>query len=313
MKILIIDLPEPLLIVGLEELGHELTDGSIWSPDTILKEIGAYHGIILRSRISVDEKLLAAAVNLKFIAREGAGVEHIDMSAAERLRIPVLTANEGNRDAVAEHAIGMLLSLMNNINKADAEVRNGLWKREANRGIELHEKKVAIIGYGNMGTAMAEKLSGFGCSVYYYDKFPVKNTKSFAHKMTMEKIYDQADIVSLHLPLTMETTGLVNDEYLNKFTKNIILVNTSRGKIVNTDDLVKNMKSGKVIGACLDVLAYENQSFTALTIPENRESYDYLMGSNRVILTPHIAGWSHESKKKIAIVLLEKIKAITKE
>jgi D-3-phosphoglycerate dehydrogenase len=309
-KILLIDTAQPLFIEGILTLGYDYKDASMWDLNWILEEVNQYDGIVLRSRISLDKAFFEKATNLKFIAREGAGIEHIDVEEAKKRNIKVLTANEGNRDAVGEHAIGMLLCLMNNINKADQEVRNGIWNRESNRGIELQGKNVGIIGYGNMGNAFACKLMGFDCNVYVYDKYKRLYSRKYIWNSTMKDLFKNTDILSLHIPLTEETNHLVNDRFINKFEKNIIIINTSRGKIVNTKDLVKNIKTGKVIGACLDVLEYENQSFNAIESIEDKESYEYLMGSDKVILTPHIAGWTHESKQKIAKVLVEKIAAL---
>jgi len=309
-KILLIDTTQPFVIEGLESLGYEITDATEWDLTQISEEIRKYTGIVLRSRISLDKTLFRKATSLKFIAREGAGVEHIDMDEARKRNIPILTANEGNRDAVGEHAVGMLLCLMHNISKADREVRQGVWKREENRGMELNGKKVGIIGYGNMGRAIAYKLKGFGCKMIAYDKYKINYADKFMKEEDMDSLYRNVDVVSINIPLTEESTYLVNDEFINKFKKNIIIINTSRGKIVNTKDLVKNLKSGKVIGACLDVLEYENQSFNTLENMEDRETYEYLISSDKVVLTPHIAGWTDESKQKVAQVLLEKITSL---
>ena len=309
-QILLIDTPQPSFTQGLQALGYQITDATTWNLDEILTQIHNYQGIILRSRITLDKNFFHHATNLKFIAREGAGTEHIDLHEASLRNIPVLTANEGNRDAVGEHTIGMLLSLLNNLNRADLQVRQGIWIREPNRGIELQGKTVGIIGYGNMGTSLAVKLKGFDCKVIVYDKYKTIFPDNNATPTDLATLFTETDILSLHIPLTDETKGMINNEFINKFKKNIIIINTSRGKIVNTNDLVKNIQSGKVIGACLDVLEYEAQSFNALEIPEDPTTYAYLMASNKVILTPHIAGWTHESKQKIADVLLRKIAAL---
>ena len=237
-------------------------------------------------------------------------MENIDVVYAESKGIKCLCAPEGNKDAVAEQTIGMLLSLFNNLNRADKEVREGKWIREGNRGVELMGKTVGIIGYGNMGGAFAERLKGFGVNVLVYDKYKNNFGNDFIKETTLEDIFKNADILSLHTPLTDETHSLINDAFINQFSKNIFIINTARGKCMNTSDLVKNLKSGKVLGACLDVLEYEMVSFEALNTNELPEAFQYLIKSDNVLLSPHIAGWTHESNEKIARILAEKIIAL---
>jgi D-3-phosphoglycerate dehydrogenase len=269
-----------------------------------------YDGAVIRSRFILNKELLGYAPKLKFIARAGAGMENIDVAYAESKGIACINSPEGNRDAVGEHAIGMLLSLLNNLNKADKEVREGKWIREGNRGIELDGKTVGLIGYGNTGSAFAKKLSGFDCHVIAYDKYKTNFSDSFVKEVMMKDIFSETDILSLHIPLTGETEYLVNDLFINSFKKTILLINTSRGRCVKTDDLVKNMKSGKVAGACLDVNEYEETSFEKSQAEiQKTEAWEYLRHSDKVILTPHIAGWTVESNEKMARVLFEKIKA----
>jgi D-3-phosphoglycerate dehydrogenase len=271
--------------------------------------IGDYFGAVIRSKITFDVEMLEAATQLKFIARVGAGMESIDVNYALAQGIECFNSPEGNRDAVAEHALGMLLSLLNHLNRADHEVRSGLWKREANRGIEIKGKTVGIIGYGNMGDAFAQRLKGFGCSVIAYDKYKTGFSTDFATECDMERIFIESDILSLHLPLTYETRYLVNENYISHFRKNIWLINTSRGPVVNTADLVSALKNGKVSGAALDVLEFEKTSFEAMDAETFPEPLKQLIEMENVILSPHIAGWTVESKYKLAKVLADKIRA----
>jgi D-3-phosphoglycerate dehydrogenase len=276
----------------------------------IMEELHNYEGIVIRSRFKLDKEILDKGTNLKFIARAGAGMENIDVAYAESKGIKCLHAPEGNRDAVGEHAIGMLLALLNNLSRADKEVRNGIWIREGNRGTEIQGKTIGIIGYGNMGSAFAQRLKGFGVTVLAYDKYKKNFSDEYAKEATLEELFEKADIVSLHLPLTEETHYIANNNFFKKFKKNIYLINTARGKNVKTDDLVENIKSGKVLGACLDVLEYESVSFEALDPNKMPEPFKYLIQSDKVILTPHIAGWTFESHEKIAETLVRKIKAL---
>jgi D-3-phosphoglycerate dehydrogenase len=312
MKILFIDTVHPILQTLLEKENHVCVDGSKFSREEIQNNISEYNGIIIRSRFILDESFLVNATHLKFIARAGAGMENIDVKYAESKKIVCINSPEGNRDAVGEQAIGMLLSLFNNINKADKEVREGKWIREGNRGVELKGKTVGIIGYGNTGSAFAKKLSGFECRVIAFDNSPSLTLpfgKGNARLTNMQEIFEQTDILSLHVPLTSETEFLVNDDYINRFAKNIYIINTARGRCLKINDLVKNLKSGKVLGACLDVNEYEDTSFEKSEIENKKsESWNYLVNSERVILTPHIAGWTFESNEKLSRVLFEKIK-----
>ncbi len=310
MKIIFIDTAHPVLQKLLEEHKHTCIDGSKKLREEILKNIHSFDGIIIRSRIRIDKEMLDAATNLKFIARAGAGMESIDVRYAESKGIVCLNSPEGSSDAVGEHTIALLLSLFNNLNKADREVRIGKWIREDNRGTEIHGKTIGILGYGNMGSSFAKKLSGFDCHVIAYDKYRDNFSDKYAKEVSLEKIFEEADVLSLHVPLTSETEFMVNDDFLRRFKKNIYLINVARGKVLRTDDLVKNMKSGKVLGACLDVNEYEDSSFEKSEIAEIQDSWNYLLHSDRTILSPHIAGWTHESDEKISSVLFEKIRKI---
>lgn len=271
------------------------------------QEISKYEGIVINSRFVIGKELIDKAIQLKFLARIGAGMESIDTEYLEKKGIRWFNSPEGNRQAVGEHTLGMLLNLLNKINIADRQERQGQWIREANRGTEISEKIVAIIGYGNMGSAFARCLHGFDANVIAYDKYKKDYSDDFVCEKTLEEVFEYADIVSMHVPLTDETHNMVNDAYINSFKKNIYLINTSRGKVLNTEDLVKNMKSGKVTGAALDVLEYESSSFEKIGLKNFPEPMQYLVNADNVILTPHIAGWSVESNLKHAQVLVEKI------
>lgn len=273
-----------------------------------------FEGIVLRSRILIDRDLLDLAVNLKFIARAGAGMESIDVEAAKERKVLCLNAPEGNRNAVAEHAMGMLLALNNNLIRADREVRRGLWKREENRGRELKGKTVGLIGFGNTGQAFAKKLSGFECKVIAFDKYRTGFGSDLVKEVKLEEIFHESDILSLHIPLTLETEYMINEEFIARFKKNFLIINTSRGRCLDTNALVKAMNSGKIQGACLDVLEFEDPSFEKVGSSDQdfrkSESWNFLLASDRVVLSPHIAGWTFESHEKISAVLFEKIKAL---
>ena len=302
MKILFIDTVHPLLKQELEKENHICDTAYNKSKTEIQQIISNYQGIIIRSRFKIDKQFIDCGINLKFIARAGSGLENIDVDYAESKNIHCYNAAEGNRQAVAEHTLGMLLSLFNNLSRADQEVRNGVWEREENRGIELAGKTVAIIGYGNNGSAFAEVLKGFNVKILAYDKY----LKDYSYKSTMKTIYKEANIVSLHIPLTEETSYLVDDNFINSFKKNIYLINTARGKCTNTKHLVAALENGKIKGACLDVLEYEKTSFENLSQEGFSNDMQYLINSKNIILSPHIAGWTMESNVKIAEVLLNK-------
>lgn len=308
-KILFVDDTHPVLKEELTAMGFICDDFSGTSAEDCRKVIGGYFGAVIRSKITFDAFMLAAATQLKFIARVGAGMESIDVEYAQNQGIVCFNSPEGNRDAVAEHALGMLLSLLNKLNKADAEVRKGIWRREANRGIEIKGKTIGIIGYGNMGEAFAQRLQGFGCRVLAYDKYKTGFGNEFVTECDQETIFAETDILSLHVPLTAETRYLINTDYLDRFQKNIWLINTSRGPVVNTAALVKALESGKVAGAALDVLEYEKTSFEAMDAEAFPEPLKQLVNFENVILSPHIAGWTIESKYKLAKVLADKIRA----
>jgi D-3-phosphoglycerate dehydrogenase len=306
-KILLLDTNHEALEKGLQEAGFQCDYFPELTYKKLLHIIPDYSGIIVRSRFHLDKTLLSKADNISFIGRVGAGMEGIDVEYAEANNIRCFNAPEGNRNAVGEHALGMLLVLANRLRIVDREVRNGIWLREENRGFELEGKTVGIIGYGNTGGAFARKLSGFDCSVLAYDKYKSGFSDEYVEESDMDQIFREADVLSLHIPLTEETHYLVDLSYLDKFHKNIILINTSRGKCVNTDELVAALGSGKVKGAALDVLEYESLTFEHLDDADLPESFRYLAASDKVVLSPHIAGWTHESKLKLARTILKKV------
>lgn len=307
MKILHLDNNHPLLLKMLKDAGFKNEENYTISKAGTEEIISEYDGIVIRSRFNIDKQFLDAAKNLKFIARVGAGLESIDIDYAVKLGVKLIAAPEGNRNAVGEHSLGMLLSLFNNLNKADREVKNGLWNREANRGIELDGKTVGIIGYGNMGKAFSRKLSGFACEVLCYDiKENVGDDN--AKQVSLKELQQQADVLSLHTPWTPLTDKMIDAEFIDSFSKPFWLINTARGKSVVTEDLVSALKSGKVLGAGLDVLEFEKLSFETLFDSDNLpDSLKELFAMNNVILSPHIAGWTVESKEKLATVIAEKI------
>lgn len=311
MKILLLDSNHPLITEQLLAKGFILEEDFTSSYDEVLQKINQYDGIIIRSRIPLDKNFLENAQNLKFIARVGAGMENIDLETAKNLGISLINSPEGNRDAVAEHVLAMLLILMNRLFIASEEVKNGIWKREENRGDELLGKTFGIIGYGNVGKATAKRLSGFGVEVIFYDILPNLEDE-FAKQVSLQELQERADILSLHIPLDASTKYLVDENFISKMKKNFYLVNTARGKNVKTSALVDALKSGKVKAAALDVLEYEKSSFENLDIStslstRNKEDLQFLLESNQVIVTPHIAGWTHQSKEKLAQFIVDKI------
>ncbi len=310
MKVLHLDTNHPLIIEQFSALGIQNDEDYTSTKEEILKKIQDYHGIIIRSRFSLDEAFLAKATNLKFIGRLGAGLENIDTQYAKSRGIFLAAAPEGNRNAVGEHALGMILSLFNKLHIADREVRSGKWDREGNRGYELEGKVVGIIGYGNMGKAFAKKLQGFDVAeVICYDiQGGVEDDN--ARQVGIMELHQRADVISLHVPQTEATIGMINSEFIEKFHNSFWLINTARGKCVVTEDLVAALKSKKILGVGLDVLEYEKTSFEQL-FSENElpNAFQYLIEAENVILSPHVAGWTVESKVKLAQTVVDKIKA----
>jgi len=310
MKILLLDKNHPLIAEQLSEKGFVLEEDFSSSYEQVLEKIHLYEGIIIRSRIPLDAHFLEKAKNLKFIARVGAGMENIDTAKAQELGIKLINSPEGNKDAVAEHVIGTLLVLMNRLFISSNEVKKGIWLREENRGEEILGKTFGIIGYGNMGKAVAKRLSGFGCKTIFYDIKP-NLSDEFATQVSLQELQENADILSLHTPLTEDTLYMIDEEFISKMKKNFYFINTARGKNLKTSALVNALKSGKIKGACLDVLEYEKTSFENLET--KNEDLEYLLNSEKAIITPHIAGWTHESKIKLAQVIVDKILAFTAE
>lgn len=306
-KILIVDDLHENIFPMLSDMGFEVN----YQPDIkrpeILAIIGNYEGLIIRSKTKVDADFLVHCGKLEFIGRAGAGLDLIDLSITDQLNIKVFAANEGNSDAVAEHTLGMILMLFNKLNWADAEIRQRIWEREKNRGIELKGMTVGIIGFGNMGMALAQRLMGFDVKILTYDKIEKKEYEygSYSEKATMEEIFEKTDLLSIHVSLTDETRMMVNDDFIQKFKKNIFIVNTSRGEVASVKSILQGLQSGKIRGACLDVL--ENEKLSKLT-SEQEDVYSQLFKMKNVILTPHIAGWTVESYRKINEVLVSKIR-----
>lgn len=305
MKVLIVDEMHESIVQMPQELGLEVDYFPNILPEEVLEKVSNYEGLIIRSKFVIDENFLKHASKLKFIGRAGAGLDLIDINACQKRGIEIFAANEGNRIAVAEHLIGMLLCLFNNIEKAHQEIKAGKWIREENRGEELFGKTVGIIGYGNNGEAFATRMVAFGCKVLAFDKFRYGFGNQFVEEATMDQIYREADIVSLHIPLSDETNNFVDLEFFNRFAKSIYFCNTARGELVILSALVFALKSGKVKGACLDVL--ENEKIANLNSLQKLD-FDYLINQNNVLLTPHIAGWTFESYNRINMVLKDKIR-----
>ena len=308
LKILHIDSNHPLLMEQLQELGFINHEDFNSSKEEIEAKIQDYQGIIIRSRFKIDKTFIDKASNLQFIARVGAGLESIDCEYALSKNIQLIAAPEGNRNAVAEHTLGMILSLFNNLSLADSEIKSGHWNRENNRGHELDGKTVGIIGYGNMGKCFAKKLRGFDVEVLCYD-IQENVGDSNARQVSLEELQQKTDVLSLHIPWTPETDKMVGANFINAFAKSFWIINTSRGKNIVTSDLVAAMQSGKILGAGLDVLEYEKRSFETLFQDKKPpEVFQYLLNAKNTILTPHIAGWTFESHERLAQVIVDKIK-----
>lgn len=307
MIVLFADSTHPSLPELFIKAGFDVHENKCSNREECLAIIDQYDGIIIRSKFIIDKPFLEKATNLKFIGRVGAGMENIDLEAAEAKGVKCFNSPEGNRDAVGEQALGMLLALQNNLIKANSEVRNGIWRREENRGVEMKGKTLGIIGFGNMGSTFAKKLQGMEMHILAYDKYKTNYAPDYVKETTLKEIFAESDILSLHIPLTDETYFMVNDDFLSRFAKPIVVINTARGKVLKTSALVNAMKTGSVTGACLDVLEYEATSFENLFLEKLPEPFEYLKNSDRVILSPHIAGWTHESNVKLSSMLAEKI------
>ena len=308
MNILIADNTHPILAEKLQQAGHHVVVDATLDYTSLLTIVANFDALVVRSKVSLDRHFLSHASHLRCIGRVGAGMETIDVEYAQQLGICCLNSPEGNRDAVGEHSIALLLGLFDHIAQADAEVRQGLWQREANRGLEVKGKTVGIIGFGNMGAAFAQRLQGFECTLIAYDKYkPQGYTPQYVQECSLEQLQEQADVISLHVPLTPETHHMVDADFINRFRRPFYLVNTSRGAVVHTAHLIKALQQEKVLGAAFDVLEYEDMSRDGLSINQLPPDFQYLLQSPRTLLTPHVAGWTMESKYKLASVLADKI------
>lgn len=306
MRVLITDNTHPILKETLESAGHQVTVDSGVSYESLLSHIQEYDALVVRSKIVIDRNFLDHARHLKCIGRVGAGMETIDVDYAESLGIRCLNSPEGNRDAVGEHALGLLLTLFNHLARADSQVRQGIWHREENRGLEIKGKTVGIIGFGNMGAAFAQRLQGFECEIIAYDKYkPHGYAPAYVQEVTLEELQARAEVVSLHVPLTGETHHMVNRRFIQQFSHDLYLINTSRGPVVKTEDLAQAVKEGRVKGAALDVLEYEDMSKDGLDT--SHPDLQYLLTCPNTVFSPHVGGWTVESKYKLAKVLADKM------
>lgn len=309
MKVLFIDTVHPFLQEKLTEAGYHCVDGTQWSADEIDNAIGDFQGIVIRSRVQLDKIRLQKATNLQFIGRAGSGMENIDVTYCESKGIKCYNAPEANCNAVAEHCMGMILSLFNRLHLADLEVRNGVWDRHGNRGLELGHRTVGIIGYGFNGTATAKAMAGLGTKILAYDKYKKVTSEGNIYESNWEEIKREADVISFHVPYNEETHYYFNDVLVASMQRPFYLINTSRGAVVDTAALVRGLESGKVLGACLDVLEYEKSSFKTLHASSENVELNYLTNSDKVLLSPHVAGWTQESLYLLSEVLAKKILA----
>ena len=307
MKVAILDNVHPLFEKTFIDWGWKVEIASKWTLQDFQKNILNCDGIVIRSRIKLDKYNLSFAKNLKFIARPGSGLENIDLEYCKIKKIDVFRSPEGNRDALAEHVMGMVLMLNNHLVRANTQVRESIWNRESNRGTELMGKTFAIIGYGFMGEALAKRLSGFGVNVIAFDKYKKDFSSSYVREVSLDEIFQSADYLSLHTPLSYDTIGLVDKEFIANFKKPFVFINSARGKSVILKDLVDSLINGKVSGACLDVLELESSSFENVDVNSNK-AFKSLKKMDNVIFSPHIAGWTHEAKYKMADFLIKKIK-----
>lgn len=313
MQVLLIDDIHPVLIEMLEKENISIAYHPEYNREDIIKNISLYDGIIVRSKIKIDKQIIDLGSKLKFIARSGAGMDSIDVEYAQQKNILCINSPEGNRDAVGEHTLGLLLALFDKITKSDKQVRQGLWLREANRGLEVKEKTIGIIGYGNMGKEFAKRLCGFDCKVLAYDKYKTDYSDQYAKQSTLEELKKECDILSLHVPLTEETKYMVDKEFINSFNKPFFLLNTSRGKVVKLSDLIFALENNKVLGAGLDVLEYENFSNEMSFDNKAKEELSKLFVMENTVLTPHVAGWTKESYYKLSYFLAKKIISYVKK
>ena len=305
--VLVTDKTHPILCEKLQAAGYHCDVQADLSYNELLAIVNNYDALVVRSKVEIDRNFLDNTHSLKCIGRVGAGMETIDVNYAEQKGIKCLNSPEGNRDAVGEHALGMLLTLFNNMLRANNEIRSGLWKREANRGLEIKGKTIGIIGFGNMGSSFAKRLRGFECNIISYDKYKKNYAPDYVEEVSLEELFNRADVVSFHVPLTDETHYMADAAFFNSFAKPIYLINTARGAVVKTVDLVSAMQMGKVLGVALDVIEYENMSKDGLDLESLTPDFKYLLQADNAVLTPHIGGWTVESKYKLADVLADKI------
>jgi D-3-phosphoglycerate dehydrogenase len=305
--VLVTDKTHPILCEKLQAAGYHCDVQADLSYNELLAIVNNYDALVVRSKVEIDRNFLDNTHSLKCIGRVGAGMETIDVDYAEQKGIKCLNSPEGNRDAVGEHALGMLLTLFNNMLRANNEIRSGLWKREANRGLEIKGKTIGIIGFGNMGSSFAKRLRGFECNIISYDKYKKNYAPDYVEEVSLEELFNRADVVSFHVPLTDETHYMADAAFFNSFAKPIYLINTARGAVVKTVDLVSAMQMGKVLGVALDVIEYENMSKDGLDLESLTPDFKYLLQADNAVLTPHIGGWTVESKYKLADVLADKI------
>ena len=306
-QVLVTDKTHPILCEKLKAAGYHCDVQADLSYNELLAIVNNYDALVVRSKVEIDRNFLDNTHSLKCIGRVGAGMETIDVDYAEQKGIKCLNSPEGNRDAVGEHALGMLLTLFNNMLRANNEIRSGLWKREANRGLEIKGKTIGIIGFGNMGSSFAKRLRGFECDIISYDKYKKNYAPDYVEEVSLEELFNRADVVSFHVPLTDETHYMADAAFFNSFAKPIYLINTARGAVVKTVDLVSAMQMGKVLGVALDVIEYENMSKDGLDLESLTPDFKYLLQADNAVLTPHIGGWTVESKYKLADVLADKI------
>jgi len=307
LRIALTDKTHPVLRELLESAGYACLDCTQLSKEEVIAALAECRGMVVRSRFALDAAFLEQVSHLDFIARWGVGVEHIDLEAAARLGIAVLTSPEGSRDTVGEHTLGLLLCLMNNLSRADRQVRAGQWIREGNRGVEIKGKTVGIMGYGNMGRAFAQRLKGFEARVIAYDRYLNHYGDEYAEAVDLDTLWRESDILSLHFPYSPDNHYYVDGAFLDRFAKPVFVVNTARGLILHTDDLAERLRNGRVPGAALDVIEYEETSFAHLDPDSLPPTFQYLRQSDRVVLSPHIAGWSFESEEGHGRVLAGKI------
>lgn len=307
MKVLFIDSVHKVLEERLTQKDFTCIDGTLWSRDECINALHDVEGLVVRSRFPMDESFLKNAPNLRFIARSGAGMENIDLDYTAENNIFCFNAPEGNRNAVGEHALGMLLSLFNNLCRGNSEVRTGIWKREENRGVELDGKTVGIIGYGNNGSAFARKLSGFDVDVIAYDKYKINYSDQFVREVSLEEVFEKSDVVSFHIPQNEETMFMGDKPFFKRFKNPIYVINLARGKIIRTSALLEGLKNNTILGACLDVIEFEKASFEKTIGKDENPDFKALLEMDNVLFSPHVGGWTHESYFKLSDVLADKI------